>query len=931
MKNKIIGLILLISLVFSLAACDLFVTDEPDNGNNTGNGEGENNPGTGDGGSGENDPGNDDPGVSGDEKIINVYLILGQSNAVGYGMDTAGSIAKSDERFTKGFENVIYYGSQERWNGQNLGTGFKPVTLGMGVAADRSGAEIGIASAIADDGEMNAVIKCAWGATHLYPDANYDISLKQGTWTSPSYIENNNVDMSKNELIGNMYRRFEKTLTDGLQLLIEDGYTPVIKGVWWMQGEAEMFTLEMASKYRELYSTLINDTRDTLSEVTGYDCSNVPFICGLPKWNTKNSAAPVYQGMVRTAMQTVAGELPNVGYVDCMPLTQHDDWHFDAAGQKYLGEEFVALLNEFEANDETSFDEKVSISSEIKLLPSEMGLEFSANLSKYDSKNNNEYGFIIVPTAALDENNISSDYINKLGELNIEYQNIPCEVTLEKIDEEYSDIYFNCKITDIPYEDLNTSFTAIAYVKNEYGTYSYSSRAVSDSIARLASEEMYKSGVDVVALMDILNQAINSANNVPVENRNEESNFEIITEDSIHINFSEAMTATKINVATSVDLGYFVKFTSFDTSIATVDENGFIKAQGIGETAILVECAGREKRIDITISSFSIDGVVLDCVISEGEYTGDVIFADNGNVSAKAVGMVKNGNLYLAFELVHGDWSPLSTSWWLNDNVEFKLNGESHTVVFYEGEPTYSKNISYGMSKTEEIGGKYLTTIELCVEGVDDVNQIMLCGNGTNFGWLPIAHHNICNTAYVSEDGILVSKPIDLGNGLVLDGKFDETIYTDSVKSNTISANGNGADVDIIGTLTDKGVVFGVTINHKKSPYVTVVSGGDWYTFMNIEFHFNNKGGEDEQFMFFANNRQKVVGNAYSYSNVVETAGGYTSTIEIFISYESIGANAGVESIDFTARGWFESGWCNLLNSSWNATHKITSDGLFVK
>ena len=929
MKNRIIVLLLIFMLVFSLASCDLFMTDEPDNGGTgegTGDGgSGENNPGTGDGGS------NDKPDVSGDEKTINVYLILGQSNAVGYGMDTAGSVANSDDRFVNGFENVLYFGSQERWNGQNLGLGFKPVTLGMGVASDRSGAEIGIASAIADNGEMNAIIKCAWGATHLYPETNYDISLTQGTWTSPSYIENNNVDMSKNELIGNMYRRFEDTLADGLQLLIEDGYTPVIKGVWWMQGEAEMFTLEMASEYRELYKTLINDTRNTLSEATGYDCSNVPFICGLPKWNSKNSAPPLYQGMVRNAMQTVAGELVNVGYVDCMPLNQHDDWHFDAAGQKYLGEEFVFALEDFESNDETLFDEKVSINSEIKVLPSEMGLEFSANLSKYNSKNNNKYGFIVVPTADLDENGISSDYITKLGELNIEYQDISCEVTVEKIDEQYSDIYFGCKITDITYEELNTSFTAIAYVKNEYGTYSYSSRFVSDSIARLASAEMYKEGADLVSLWKIVNAGINSAANRPVEERDKDHTLQFICDDSIEINFSEAMSEHKLDVTKSIDVDYFVRYTSDDPSIASVDEDGYIRANQIGETSILIECAGIEKRVNVKISSFSIDGIVLDCVISDGEYQGEVLFAENGNVSAKVVGMVRSGNLYIAFELVHGEWSPLNTSWWLNDNVEFKLNGESHTVVFYEGEPTYSDNISYGMSKTEEVDGKYRTTIELCVEGVDAVNQIMLCGNGANFGWLPIVHHNVCNTGYISEDGILVAKPVDLGNGLVLDGKFDESVYTDNVKSNVVSANGNGAKIDIIGTLTDKGLLFGVTINHAKSPYETVVPNGDWFTFMNIELHFNNMGGENDQFMFFANNRQKVAGSGYSYSDVVETADGYISTIEIFIPYASIGASAGVESVDFTARGWFENGWCDLLNNSWNATHKITSEGLFIK
>ena len=97
---------------------------------------------------------------------------------------------------------------------------------------------------------------------------------------------------------------------------------------------------------------------------------------------------------------------------------------------------------------------------------------------------------------------------------------------------------------------------------------------------------------------------------------------------------------------------------------------------------------------------------------------------------------------------------------------------------------------------------------------------------------------------------------------------------------------------------------------------------------MNIEFHFNGKESENDQFMFFANNHQKVAGRAFSYCNTEQTEGGYVSNIEIFISYEAIGVSAGIEKIDFTARGWFETGWCDLLNNTWAATHKVTKDGL---
>lgn len=872
------------------------------------------------------EPGGDDMLQAG-ENIINVYLIAGQSNAVGYGKDTGSVIANSDERFVEGFENVLYYGSQERWNGAYPNDIFKPVKLGMGVAADSSGAEIGIASAVADNGGMNAIIKCAQGATHLYPDSQYDVSLNYGTWTSPTYIKNNQVDLSKNPLIGHMYNRFVDTVTSGLQLLIEDGYTPVIKGVWWMQGEAEMFTLPMASAYRELFETLILDTRNMLSEATGYDCGNVPFICGLPKWNTKNGAAPAYQGMVRNAMTTVADELNNVGCVDCMPLNQHDSWHFDAAGQKYLGEHFVSALQAFEAENEV-FQEKLSIDGELKLLINEKGIEFRANLTSYNSGKGYEYGFVIVPTAQLTENGIRGQYIEKLDQLDIEYQKIISQVVVEKMDEQYSDIYFIGKITGVSYADLNTAYTAIAYVKNAYGEYMYSSGHVSGSVAKLASEELYKDSENTEAIQKIVNAGINYLNNVPAENGEADTNLELLVDESIQMSYSEAGTTHQLAVSKSIEVDYFVKYTSDNPDVVSVDENGLLKAHGMGNAVITVECAGKSATVQITVSPASSNGVLLDGEISEGEYVGEVISASNANVSAEVVGMVKNGNLYIAFELIHGQWSPLANDWWRNDNVEFRLDGESYTVVFYEGVPTYSNNISQGMSKNEEIDGKLVTTIELCVEDVPEISQLMLCANGTNFGWLAIVHHNVCNTGYISEDGIIVGKPLELDNGLTLDGSFDESIYTENVKSNVISANGNGADVEILGTLTEQGVVFGVTIDHTKSPNATLIANGDWFTYMNVEFHFNSVGGETDQYMFFARNWQKVPGRAFSYCKTVQTDVGYTSTIEIFIPYETIGAGANAEAIPFTVRGWLETGWCDLLNNSWNATHTVTADGL---
>lgn len=725
MKIKGICLLLLVLLVFSFASCI-----SPNNSNN-----------------GEI--------ITGSEKIINVYLIAGQSNAVGYGMDTGNKIAKSDDRFVNGFENVLYYGAHERRTGKNLDDGFEPVKLGMGLAMDRSGAEIGIANAVGNYDEMSAIIKCAWGATHLYPDTQYDVSLKQGTWTSPTYIKNNNIDTSKNPLIGNMYRRFENTVANALQLLIEDGYTPVIKGIWWMQGEAEMFTLDMASAYRELFETLIYDMRNTLGELTGYDCSNVPFICGLPKWNEKNSAPPTYQGMVRTAMTTVADSVDNVGCIDCMPLNQHDDWHFDAAGQKYLGEAFVTLLEIFEIENNSYFNEKVSINNEIKLLPDENGLEFRANLTNFDSKNGYEYGFIFVPTAKLDEHNINGDYFTALAEAYVPYKQVKAEVKVDKIDEDYSNIYFSSKLSNILYEDLNTSYTAIAYIKNPEGMYMYSSRCVSDSLSRLASVELYREGTNADAAQKIVNAGINFLNGISFEDRENEADLELIVDKTLELGLSEKASTYKLEVKKSIDIDYFVKFTSSDPEVVAVDANGNLTPYKKGSAIITVECAGKSATIEVIVGDLVVGGIVFDAEIASGEYTGNVISANNGNLSVEFSGMIKDGNLYISFELTHGEWSPLNSDWWLNDNIEFKLNsGASYTVIFYEGVATYSNNITYGVSKTEKVGDKYVTTVELCVENVPTSCNIKVGFNGTNFGWLGALWSNNSEVATIDANGI---------------------------------------------------------------------------------------------------------------------------------------------------------------------------------
>ena len=304
-----------------------------------------------------------------------------------------------------------------------------------------------------------------------------------------------------------------------------------------------------------------------------------------------------------------------------MPLNQHDDWHFDAAGQKYLGEKFIEGLSEFET--EESFETKLSIDNKIEVIPSQKGLGFKANLTSYNSENNYSYGFIVLPTSDLD--GIDGDYISALDSAGISYQNIPSKVLVNKIDENYSDIYFTCTITDIAYADLNTAYTAIAYVKDQYGSYLYSSKYVSDSIARLASEELYKDGADIDGLQKIVNAGINYINGRPEASSENDPELQIYADD-ITLVHSEAVSGHKLQYSLSTDLGYFVRVYSENPDVVSITADGTMLSRQVGNAVIVIECAGKTKKVNVTVEHFEKDGVSFDSLISSGEYTGEVIY-----------------------------------------------------------------------------------------------------------------------------------------------------------------------------------------------------------------------------------------------------------------------------------------------------------------
>jgi len=897
---------------------------------------------------------------------IDVYLIGGQSNSVGYGLDTNGALAAEDSRFKNGFDNVLYYGEQERWGTSPQFSDFETVKLGQGVSNYsynttsgvfndvRSGAEIGIAKALADNGKMNAIIKCAWGATHIYPDTLYNISLEQGTWTSPTYIKNYNVDLSANEMIGRMYNWFTQTVTTGIAKLVEKGYTPVIKGMWWMQGEAEMFTQEMSSAYGNLLKTLISDVRADVSAITGQDCSEMPFVFGLPSWNENRSAKPPFQDAVRNQMKSVANDFSvvNAGYVDTLQgpngtgLVQHDDWHFDAASQRWIGEQFIAQVNALTEGDNDSFNETISMYTEPTIRVEEPnGIRFGAKIANYNESNNYSYGMFILPTDYLTNNNITGKYLEKLAEKNLEVINLSCNVLDGDFDGNgINENYIQGSIVNIKYNNVNRAFTGIAYIKDAQGKYLYTSSSVSVTPSIWASKEIINysaTDAEYAILNNFVNAGINKANGAQESQGYEEVDIDLSIPSNITVYMGT--TGEQLVATQTPALNYYVEYVSNNESIAKVDANGLITPVSTGTTTITVTCAKTVKTVQVNVEYYSANGLVLDGSISAQEESifgaNQISFNETRKGTVKA--LVYNNDIYFAITIEHGEWSPLSNVWYQNDNFEIYINSEQVIIKYLVGELVLPKQVYCGVSKTTRNGSDQVTVLEFCIKGNKDAYKLNLNANGAGFGWNGICWYELekdaNNKSIFYEYATISSNGIFLpGNalqasieGITLDGQLTDSIYN-TITPITTTANST-ANLTIKGAKTEKGVIMGVTIVHTKDPNLSVTNESKkFYTYTNMEFRINNGKAlfVTTQNICSDSMRGKMYGVCKSVNN---GNGTYTSTYEIFAYYDDLGVKS-TDTLNVAFGGWFESGWAWLFGGNeYTSTHTITSTGIVKK
>ena len=298
----------------------------------------------------------DDTVAPGSKGEISVYLIAGQSNAVGYATDLP-SDAAADARYTEGFDNVLYFGHHE---GKMMNDFTETKVKLVDKTEDSSGAELGLASVLGNMDGNSAIIKCAYGSTKLYPERYNGSGDLKKTWTPPSYLEAKGKEAD--DQIGIMYTYFKQTVTAGIEKLVEDGYTPVIKGMLWMQGESETNDAKdadgnaqttaatMSAEYYNFLTVLLSDIKADVGKIVDQDLSDMPFGMSLvsPNPTSVTGKSEEKMGYVKTindAMKKLAAEGTNCFTIDPYKADnfyQPDTWHYNADTQQYVGEQFVA-------------------------------------------------------------------------------------------------------------------------------------------------------------------------------------------------------------------------------------------------------------------------------------------------------------------------------------------------------------------------------------------------------------------------------------------------------------------------------------------------------------------------------------------------------------------------------------------------------------
>lgn len=240
-----------------------------------------------------------------DAALIPVYIVAGQSNAVGNKALTS-QLAPS---FLLPQSNVLFFGpthetAVKTWNPIQPPTETTQVSDGSGFGPELTA---GQALSTAAGGQTVGIVKFAINGTNLFSQWNPDNA-------------------------GQLYDQMMTRVNQSLAALTGLGHTPVVSGFLWMQGESDTDTLAHANAYQANLTKLIENVRADVGN------ANLPVVIG------QINNAFTFTNNVRQAQHTVANNLAYVtlAQTDDLQRAAGDLIHFSTQGTLDLGNRFAA-------------------------------------------------------------------------------------------------------------------------------------------------------------------------------------------------------------------------------------------------------------------------------------------------------------------------------------------------------------------------------------------------------------------------------------------------------------------------------------------------------------------------------------------------------------------------------------------------------------
>ena len=259
---------------------------------------------------------------------VKVFIVAGQSNAVGY--NRVKEYQKGRVEFPKAYRhqpNVLFWSAD--------GEGKKTTWKALGIAASGAfGPEIAFAHDLAAElpEQRIAIVKCTAGGTGIARSADYSDYIPQlkgfndraKNWHPPA----------DGKEAGLLYQRLIKSVRAALSALDSQQMEWELSGCLWMQGEHEAgISRKMAQDYGKLLTAFVKSVRRDLEK------PDLPFVVG-----QVNSHTWAYGETVRKIQAMVCERDSNAVLVETTDLSRKGSGgssHFDADGMLILGSRFA--------------------------------------------------------------------------------------------------------------------------------------------------------------------------------------------------------------------------------------------------------------------------------------------------------------------------------------------------------------------------------------------------------------------------------------------------------------------------------------------------------------------------------------------------------------------------------------------------------------